>query len=118
MEKLTITLHKNVLYVIYIIGILTLFNFFRGCSTNKEDGRMRKQVEALTNEIDTLRETTYSKKEQDIVFRIEGYRISKRVLYDENAIVRTILRPDDRMNEYDQEIEKLQKELEDLHAKE
>ena len=39
------------------------------------------------------------------------------MLYDNNVIVRTTKRPDDRMNEYDQEIEKLEKELQNLNGK-
>jgi hypothetical protein len=42
---------------------------------------------------------------------IEGYEISKRMLYDQNAIVRTTVRPDDRMNEYDKKIKELQEKI-------
>ena len=41
---------------------------------------------------------------------IGGLKTSKRTLYDWNAVIRTTVRPDDRMNEYDQEIKKLEKQ--------
>jgi hypothetical protein len=43
------------------------------------------------------------------MIEIEGLKASKRTLYDWNAVVRTSVRPDDRMNEYDAQIEKIQK---------
>jgi hypothetical protein len=43
------------------------------------------------------------------MIEIEGLKASKRTLYDWNAVVRTAVRPDDRMNEYDAQIEKIQK---------
>jgi hypothetical protein len=43
------------------------------------------------------------------MIEIEGLRASKRTLYDWNAVVRTAVRPDDRMHEYDAQIEKIQK---------
>jgi hypothetical protein len=39
--------------------------------------------------------------------KIEGLETSKRMLYDQNAIVRTAIRPDDKMHQYDEEIKKL-----------
>lgn len=39
--------------------------------------------------------------------KIEGLQTSKRMLYDQNAIVRTAIRPDDKMHQYDEEIKKL-----------
>ena len=45
---------------------------------------------------------------------IEGLRISKRTLYDWNSIVRTVVRTDDRMNSYDNEIKKLEKKLNEI----
>jgi hypothetical protein len=115
MEKLNIALPKYMIYVIYVIGIFTVLNYFRGCSTSKEDVRMRKAVTELSAEIDTLDANTYSKKELDLKLQIEGIRTSKRTLYDNNAIVRTTVRPDDRMNEYDQKIDKLKKELDAIN---
>ena len=43
------------------------------------------------------------------MIEIEGLKTSKRTLYDWNAVVRSAIRPDDRMNEYDAEIQKIEK---------
>ena len=53
----------------------------------------------------------YTKDELDTRISIEGYEISKRMLYDQNTIVRTTVRPDDRMNEYDGKIKELREKL-------
>jgi hypothetical protein len=104
-------LPKYAVWTIWIVAILSIFNFFRGCSTNKEDIANRKAVEAMTNEIDSLKKISVTKEEIEILFQIEGLKISKRMLYDNNAVIRTAIRPDDRMNDYDKEIENLQKKL-------
>ena len=61
---------------------------------------MKKELDLQSKKIETLA----TKQE----LKIEGLEISKRILYDNNAIIRTTIRPDDRMNQYDQEIKKIQ----------
>jgi transposase len=51
----------------------------------------------------TIDSNTYSKQQ----LKILEYRISKNILYDWNAVVRTEIRPDDRMNYYDEKISEL-----------
>ena len=58
----------------------------------------------LEKRIDTLENSVATKKD----LQIEGLRSSKRTLYDWNSVVRTTVRPDDRMNQYDQEIKELE----------
>jgi len=111
MKKIDLQLPKYAIYVIYVIGLISIMNYFRGCGTSSENIRMRKEVKALTEQVDSLQENTFSKKDQELLYQLEGYKISKRMLYDNNAIVRTTVRPDDRMNEYDIEIGKIEKKL-------
>ncbi len=111
MRKLKIQLEKFMLIPIYGIFMLSLIGGFRGCGVTKENKKMRKEIVQLSNQIDSLRGQTYSKEETDIRFAIEGYEISKRMLYDQNAIIRTVIRPDDRMNHYDTKISELRKKL-------
>lgn len=99
-----------VIYAIYGVFILTLLNTCNSCGTKREITRLKKEV-------DSLRYSTYSKKELDLKMEINGLKTSKRTLYDWNSIVRTVVRPDDRMNEYDKEILKLEKELNKLKNK-
>lgn len=66
----------------------------------------------MTAKIDSLQtcinQKPSTKQVQNLV-KVEGLRSSKRTLYDWNAVVRTAVRPDDRMNEYDREITTLEK---------
>lgn len=115
-DKIGVFLSKYLLVPIYVVALLGLFGYLRGCSTVKENSRLRKEVTGLKVEVDSLTNEMntnfYSKEELDIRMEIEGLRTSKRTLYDWNAVIRTTVRPDDRMNEYDKQIKALQKELE------
>jgi len=79
------------------LGFLLLLNTCTSCSTNKKVTKLEKRIDSLENTVATQRD-----------LEIEGLRASKRTLYDWNAVVRTAVRPDDRMNEYDREIQKLE----------
>jgi hypothetical protein len=79
------------------LGFLLLLNTCTSCSTGKHVIKLEKKIDSL--------ETTIATKKD---LEIEGLRASKRTLYDWNAVVRTAVRPDDRMNEYDREIQKLE----------
>ena len=105
MNKLNIKLEKWLLIPIYGIFILSLFMGFRSCSTTKENKKLRNEVTKLTTQVDSL------KVDMQTIFAIEGYEVSKRMLYDQNAIIRTVVRPDDRMNYYDVKMAELRKKL-------
>lgn len=115
-NKINVFLSKYLLVPIYVVALLGLFGYLRGCSTAKENSRLRKEVTGLKTEVDSLKtdmnDNFYSKEELNIRMEIEGLRTSKRTLYDWNAVIRTTVRPDDRMNEYDKQIKALEKELE------
>ena len=101
-------------YVVYALYLLLFFSFvstMRSCGTNKEVSKLKKEILSLNRQIQQLDSNIYSKEEINIRMSIEGYEISKRMLYDQNSIVRTVVRPDDRMNEYDQKIRELREKL-------
>lgn len=104
-------LNKFVVIAIYVLLIVTCINGCNSCSSQKENMKLRKEVDSLSTQVKDLTNQTYTKKELDTRMEIGGYEISKRMLYDQNAIVRTTVRPDDRMNEYDQKIKELQEKL-------
>jgi hypothetical protein len=109
-NQIQIALNKHLVIPVYVLAILGLFGWLRGCSASSESQKARKEVTTLSTEIDSLEKVISKLPTLDQIrteVEIEGFKISKRTLYDQNAIVRTTLRPDDRMNEYDQEIEKL-----------
>jgi len=114
MEKINIILAKNVMYAIYALALVGLLGWFRGCSTSKDLTKMKKEVVELTNRVntaDSLLQNIDNSEDLDLKLEINGFQISKRLLYDQNAIVRTTKRPDDAIKEYDEKIEALQIEL-------
>lgn len=111
MKTILEKLNKFGVIAIYALIIMTAVNGCNSCSAKKENVKLRKEVDSLSVTIQALGNKTYDKKELDIRIAIEGYEISKRMLYDQNAIVRTTVRPDDRMNQYDQKIKELQEKL-------
>lgn len=86
-----------------IMFFMTFVIMLQTCSTRKKTDKALEMIEQIHNRVDSLPTLPQIEKQ----FRIEGLEISKRMLYDNNAIVRTVIRPDDKMNEYDQEIKKL-----------
>lgn len=86
-----------------VLGLLFVI-FIQQCSTSNRVSKIEKQEKLLNARIDSV----YTSDLQKMI-EIEGLRASKRTLYDWNAVVRTAVRPDDRMNEYDAQIEKIQK---------
>ena len=86
-----------------VLGLLFVI-FIQQCSTSSRVSKIEKQEKLLNARIDSV----YTSDLQKMI-EIEGLRASKRTLYDWNAVVRTAIRPDDRMNEYDAQIEKIQK---------
>jgi hypothetical protein len=111
MKNIFEKLNKFVVIAIYFLLIVTCINGCNGCSSQKENVKLRKEVDSLSTTVKSLKDQTYLKKDLDIRMEIEGYEISKRMLYDQNAIVRTTVRPDDRMNEYDKKIKELQEKI-------
>jgi len=88
----------------YLTFIFIFFIFIKSCGTSSEVNRLSKELKITNQKMDSL--TIKIRKE----IEIGGLRSSKRTLYDWNAVVRTTVRPDDRMNQYDEEIKKLEKQ--------
>lgn len=86
-----------------VLAILVLL-FVQQCSTSSKVSKIEKQAKVMNTRIDSVYTSDLKK-----MIEIEGLKASKRTLYDWNAVVRTAVRPDDRMNEYDAQIEKIEK---------
>jgi hypothetical protein len=88
-----------------IIALALLIVILIGqCTNSRRIAKVEKQHKNLVQRIDS----TYLIELKKAV-EVEGLKISKRTLYDWNSVVRTAVRPDDRMHEYDQQIDKLEK---------
>lgn len=105
MEKL----NKHLSIAIYMTLIFMLFTFAKSCSTIKKVKSMTEEVKELNAQVDSLTKVMATKDEVKKIVEIEGLKVSKRILFDQNQIVRSVSRPDDKMMEYDKEIEKLNK---------
>lgn len=73
------------------------------CNNSSKIAKVEKQAKLMNQRIDSVYTSDLKK-----MIEIEGLKSSKRTLYDWNAVIRTTVRPDDRMNQYDSEIEKIQ----------
>ena len=115
MNKVNTLLNKYFIYAIWAFLLISVSVNFRSCGVVKENRKVKNEIVQLQSEVDSLETTIntniYDKEELDIRMEILGYEISKRMLYDQNAIVRTTVRPDDRMNEYDLKIKELLEKL-------
>jgi len=102
----------------FITLILVCCTYLYTCNTNrnvgkviKENKEMSSSIDSLKTEITNLSDSTISAEEFQIRLELEGYKISNRNLYYNNAIIRTKVRPDDIMHKYNAEIERLTKKL-------
>lgn len=87
-----------------IIIVLLLLVMLQQCNTSSRISKLEKNEKIVSQKFDSLHTVKIQK-----LIEIEGLKISKRTLYDWNSIVRTSVRPDDRMNQYDLEIQTLEK---------
>ena len=114
MNKVSDLLNKYFIYALWAFLFVSLIVNFRSCGINKESRKIRQAVEVVAAEVDTLNAQVYSKKELDIRIAIEGYEISKRMLYDNNTVIRTTRRPDDILIQYDKKIKELREQLNEI----
>ena len=113
LETIKQFIDKNYHILIMIFALFVLYNTFNtDDELNDKLDKIIKQQELLiskSNKTDSL----ILKLEKDlfIKYEIEALKTSKHVLYDWNAVVRTSIRPDDKMIEYDNEIKLLENKL-------
>ena len=86
-----------------IVLCLLLILMLQQCNNSSKIAKVEKQAKLMNQRIDSVYTSDLKK-----MIEIEGLKSSKRTLYDWNAVIRTTVRPDDRMNQYDSEIEKIQ----------
>ena len=83
-----------------IVLVITLLTFFKGCSDSRE-------ITKIKNEIKTIKDSTYTKTELNLILKIEGLKSEKRMI---QATDRKILDVQ-RQTQIDEEISKLQKDF-------
>lgn len=88
-------IQKNFIVIVLVISLLT---FFKGCGDSRELSKLRKEVE-------TIKDSTYTKKELQIELKIMGLEAEKRMI---QATDRKILDVN-RQAEIDKELQQLEK---------
>ena len=63
-------IQKNFIIIVLVISLLT---FFKGCGDSRELSKLRKEVE-------TIKDSTYTKKEFNIELKIMGLEAEKRMI--------------------------------------
>lgn len=108
MEKIKIFLNK---YLLHIVTVLFLVIAMNNCSQSKTNKKYVKEINDLTIELNALKKEIPNQKYLELSQKKQMYEFLKLSLYDNNAIVRTVIRPDDRIREYDDEIKKIDEQL-------
>ncbi len=82
---------------VIIVLVITLLGFFKSCGDSRELTKMRQEIESI-------KDSTYTKQELDIELQISGLEAEKRMI---QATDRKILDVN-RQTEIDNEISKLE----------
>lgn len=83
-----------------IVLAIALLTFFKGCSDSRE-------ITKIKNEIKTIKDSTYSKQELNLVLKIEGLKAEKRMI---QATDRKMLDVQ-RQTQIDEELKTLEKQI-------
>jgi hypothetical protein len=99
-------MEKKLMYV--LVGLLIVIEF-QVLTLTCSNSIIKRKVFNIENKIETNTSATqdYILKTTDSLLNLNRYIILRDMLYDQNAIVRTVMRPDDRINYYNKEIEKI-----------
>lgn len=102
-----------------IAMVVFMLLWIGSCSSSTTKSGIIRTQEAAIDSLKLEVVETAKFKEQDfermyLLFEKHGFEVSGRMLYDNNAIIRKVTRPDDKMKEYSEEIERLNRELEAL----
>ena len=90
-------IQKNFTIIVLVIALLGLF---KSCGDGRELSKIRKEIQ-------TIKDSTYTKDELDVRLRIEGLKSEKRMI---QATDRKILDVN-RQTEIDNEINRLEKTI-------
>jgi hypothetical protein len=102
---------KNLLqHLPTIIGIIFAIALVK-CERSNTNSIVKKTNKKIDSLITVTTNNTGYVQSTIVRFQIEGLKTSKRMLYDNNYIIRTSSRPDSLMNSYDKQIEELEKQL-------
>jgi hypothetical protein len=88
---------NNFIVIVLVIAVLT---FLKGCGDGRELSKMRKEIE-------TIKDSTYTKEELNIRLQIEGLKSEKRMIQSTDRKILDVT----RQTEIDNELKSLESKL-------
>lgn len=83
-----------------IVLVVAILGFLKGCGDGRELSKMRKEIESI-------KDSTYTKTELDIRLQIEGLKSEKRMIQSTDRKILDV----NRQTEIDNEIKSLESKL-------
>ena len=95
--------------IVYIVLLLmSTISMCSSCKTQDASKAVKKTNDSLISVIAASNEEKQQFKDQILLqMEMEGLKSSRRTLYDWNSVVRTVNRPDDLLNQYNNTIDSL-----------
>ncbi len=90
-------IEKNFTVIVLVIALL---GFFKSCGDGRELSKMRKEIESI-------KDSTYTKEEMDVRLKIEGLKSEKRMIQSTDRRILDV----NRQTQIDEEINKLEKSI-------
>lgn len=95
---------------------LTCLTTCQTCTTRSKMAKMEKREAKRDSVLVQIINRSFTAEEIDLLLRINANEIAKEVVYSNNAIVRSVTRPDDYINKKEQEEKQLRDELKKQRA--
>lgn len=111
MDKILAFLNKFGTLILILLGLLILVSTCNSCGAIEKTNKKIVAVEKVIIKQDSIISGMPSNTKLDILLKINALEISKEIVFTNNSIVRTTVRPDDVMNNYDKQIKELQEKL-------
>jgi hypothetical protein len=70
-------IEKNFVVIVLVIALL---GFFRSCGDSRELTKIKNEIKLVTNEITTIKDSTYTKDELNRELKISGLEAEKRMI--------------------------------------
>lgn len=103
MKDINLKLNQYVVYAIYVFCALTLLNTCSSRSANSENRKLRKELEATNNKIDSLADVSATREEIEM--------ISNKVMFDFLIYEDDIDKKKASLSDVKTKIDRIEKEL-------
>jgi len=114
MKKLLDFTNKYGFFILIFLGIVIVFNTCGSKGVVVTQSRRIDKAEKTLKSLDSTLSTKISSEKMSVLLQINALEIAREVVYTNNAIVRTAIRPDDAINDYNNQIKELQEKLKNV----